>query len=528
MAGSAPLEDGGPAWGRDEPSRSRPPPRLAGAPLPCGISGDGRPPRPAAPTSTSKKCRSTFVAPTRPAASRPGGIVPRQDLGAGGVWPRQDLSTGGVRPRQIPNAALAPSCSQGQIPDALLPRQLFPVPPPVPRVPSPLRHGAAHPGFDFTGAGRKAQTPSFSEPAHLPSHQVQKRSMQATATATASDTPRTASTMSLQDDDDDYFNSSSMPFYEWSPTQDPMGSSQSFVGMLTQEDSEADVEVLTEPAIADSGSIRGRGGNYNHNEDIQLCWSWMAITYDPRIGNDQPKGTYWNRIAQHFHDNKTFVSSRNVNSLEKRWNTIQREYVRFQECIEKIERLRPSGVPHTEYINVAQKSYDETKGFPYIHCWMEVRHTEKFQSVYEAMKQSQGGSRQSKSTTPSQEAQEDDRAPSERPPGRKKSKQKQKRNDGEDEYAVQLATLIQMKAEEQKKRDERWQAEKELEERKKELEERKLLWDQEQKIMFCNTSDMDESQRAYVMAMRRQIAAAKEALVKASGGGSTSEQASST
>ncbi|CAN6301023.1 unnamed protein product [Urochloa humidicola] len=159
---------------------------------------------------------------------------------------------------------------------------------------------------------------------------------------------------------------------------------------------------------------------------------------------------------------------------------------------------------------------------------MEVRHTEKFQSVYEAMKQSQGGSRQSKSTTPSQEAQEDDRAPSERPPGRKKSKQKQKRNEGEDEYAVQLATLIQMKAEEQKKRDERWQAEKELEERKKELEERKLLWDQEQKIMFCNTSDMDESQRAYVMAMRRQIAAAKEALVKASGGGSTSEQASST
>ncbi|CAN6319488.1 unnamed protein product [Urochloa humidicola] len=465
MAGSAPLEDRGPVWGanRDEPSRSRPPPRLAEAPLPCGISSDGRPPRPATPTSTSKKRRSTFVAPTRPAAPRPGGIVPRQDLGAGGVRPREDLDAGGVRPRQIP--------------DALLPRQLFPMHPPVPRLRSPLRHGAAHPGFDFTGTGRKAQTPSFSEPAHLPSHQVQKRSMQATATATASDTPRTASTMSFQDDGD-YFNSSSMPFYEWSPTQDPMGSSQSFVGMLTQEDSEANLEVLTEPAIADSGSIRGRGGNYNHNEDIQLCWSWMAITYDPRIGNDQPKGTYWNRIAQHFHDNKTFASSRNVNSLEERWNAIQRECVWFQECIEKIE------LKH--------------------YSWG------------------------SKSTTPSQEAQEDDRAPSERPPGRKKSKQKQKRNDGEDEYAVQLATLIQMKAEEQKKRDERWQAEKELEERRKELEERKLLWDQEQKIMFCNTSDMDESQRAYVMAMRRQIAAAKEALVKASGGGSTSEQASST
>ena len=54
---------------------------------------------------------------------------------------------------------------------------------------------------------------------------------------------------------------------------------------------------------------------------------------------------------------------------------------------------------------------------------MEIRHTEKFQSVYEAMKQAQGN-RQNKSTTPSQEAQEDDREPSKRPPGRKQSKQK--------------------------------------------------------------------------------------------------------
>ena len=65
-------------------------------------------------------------------------------------------------------------------------------------------------------------------------------------------------------------------------------------------------------------------------------------------------------------------------------------------------------------INLAQKSYDETKCFSYFHCWMEVRHTEKFQSVYEAMKQAQG-KRQSKSMTPLQEAQEDDREPSKRP-----------------------------------------------------------------------------------------------------------------
>ena len=37
---------------------------------------------------------------------------------------------------------------------------------------------------------------------------------------------------------------------------------------------------------------------------------------------------------------------------------------------------------------------------------------------------------------------------------------------------------------------------------------------------------MDESQIAYIKAMRQQIVTAKEALVKASGGGSTSEHGS--
>ena len=50
-----------------------------------------------------------------------------------------------------------------------------------------------------------------------------------------------------------------------------------------------------------------------------------------------------------------------------------------------------------------------------------------------------------------------------------------------------------------------------IEEKKLEMEERRLIWEQEQKIMFCNLSSMDESQRIYVRAMRAQIAAAKVA-----------------
>ncbi|XP_039788016.1 uncharacterized protein LOC120654519 [Panicum virgatum] len=51
-----------------------------------------------------------------------------------------------------------------------------------------------------------------------------------------------------------------------------------------------------------------------------------------------------------------------------------------------------------------------------------------------------------------------------------------------------------------------------IEEKKLEIEERRLTWEQEQKIMFCDLSSMDERQRVYVRAMRAQIAAAKVVL----------------
>ena len=47
-----------------------------------------------------------------------------------------------------------------------------------------------------------------------------------------------------------------------------MDSSQPLVDMLTQN-SEADLEVLTQAPIPDRGSSRGREENYNHNKDIQ-------------------------------------------------------------------------------------------------------------------------------------------------------------------------------------------------------------------------------------------------------------------
>ena len=86
------------------------------------------------------------------------------------------------------------------------------------------------------------------------------------------------------------------------------------MNLLTQE-TEPDLEVLSE--LPTPGASK-RGGNYHRDEDIQLCISWDAIANDPIGANEQSGKTFWTRIAEHYHEHKTFASDRSVLSLEKR------------------------------------------------------------------------------------------------------------------------------------------------------------------------------------------------------------------
>jgi hypothetical protein len=73
------------------------------------------------------------------------------------------------------------------------------------------------------------------------------------------------------------------------------------MNMLTQ-DADHDIEVLTQLPTSSSCSkvASKRGSNYNYDEDIQLCISWMNVSYDQIVGNDQPSKIYWTRIADHY------------------------------------------------------------------------------------------------------------------------------------------------------------------------------------------------------------------------------------
>ncbi|CAL5013758.1 unnamed protein product [Urochloa decumbens] len=277
----------------------------------------------------------------------------------------------------------------------------------------------------------------------------------------------------------------------------------------------------------------------------------MNVSYDPIVGNEQPTKSYYQRIADDFHNNKDFESNRSTKSLELRIAAIIKDCMKFQSFYEEIERRHPSGVTYQEHLSEAQARYAKAskgKTCQFIHCWLKVRHSEKFAtarinvgSSRPAAKTrdinlnvpagSQCGSQaepQCGSQAADDEGQEvgQEKSKTARPPGRKQSKEKLKSREGEDQYMGLMKNFLEMKAQEHAMKKEIWanemradeQAKKtkeleesrklQLEERKLEIEHQRLMWDQEREVMFCDVTKIDEHQRAYVMAKRAELAKA--------------------
>jgi hypothetical protein len=159
------------------------------------------------------------------------------------------------------------------------------------------------------------------------------------------------------------------------------------------------------------------------------------------------------------------------------------------------------------------------KAFQFVHCCLKVRHCEKFILLHEAMNQAK---RPSESLTPS-EGDEGGHGTTptssvpptkrDRTPGRKQARSRE----GGDEYMEVWSSFLQMKTEEHMQREARWNRNNLLEERKLQIEEKQLLWEQEQKIMFCDVSKLDGAQRNYVLAMRSHIVKEKVSLLSSGG-----------
>jgi hypothetical protein len=87
-----------------------------------------------------------------------------------------------------------------------------------------------------------------------------------------------------------------------------------------------------------------RTKNFSEQEDALLVSAWLNININPVHGTNQTRGTFWKRVYDFFHKNKTFESSRTESSLLHRWGLIQENVNKFCGCVSNIEDRRQSGV----------------------------------------------------------------------------------------------------------------------------------------------------------------------------------------
>jgi len=137
--------------------------------------------------------------------------------------------------------------------------------------------------------------------------------------------------------------------------------SRSHTDLILNGYEESQDDPLTNQAPATAKSSQGRTKNFSSEEDILLVSAWLNVGMDAISGVDQSQGTYWRRIHEYFHANKSFESTRTEVSLINRWSTIQHDVNLFCGCLSRIELRNQSGSRVDDKVNTLLQRYDHLK-----------------------------------------------------------------------------------------------------------------------------------------------------------------------
>lgn len=261
---------------------------------------------------------------------------------------------------------------------------------------------------------------------------------------------------------------------------------------------------MSEPSAAKSQDKK-RGCNYSSEEDVCIARSYIHASTDPIVGSEQKAHSYYQRIYNHYKDNKpSNAPLRPLSSIESRLKDIQKLCVRFSACYASVKKMKRSGVNHEDEIRlstalfnkikVEHPSEDVGRKFKYIDAWMILREMPKF-SVDGLEDKSTSDTNSTSSVCLEGESSSEN----------KKSQTDKKKHEMGRPTGRKRAKEIQMKEEQQNKKIRLAQSALEIQKKQvQELEEHNLI------LLFTNGPGGNNSQNAQEFFSLKQ----KEALEK--------------
>ncbi|CAO2211497.1 unnamed protein product [Urochloa humidicola] len=170
-------------------------------------------------------------------------------------------------------------------------------------------------------------------------------------------------------------------------SQGDMSSGTYFTSLLgTGVEESQDVSRTTQTPIdhgpAASKGSQGRSKNFTDEEDRLLVSAWLNVGMDPIQGVDQPQSSFWARIHEYYHSNKSFQSDRTQISLMSRWSGIQHDVNIFCSCVTRIQDRNQSGCSVDDKIAAACALFKEEdkkhRNFALMHCWRILKDKPKW------------------------------------------------------------------------------------------------------------------------------------------------------
>ncbi|KAL6909822.1 hypothetical protein ACP4OV_001481 [Aristida adscensionis] len=250
------------------------------------------------------------------------------------------------------------------------------------------------------------------------------------------------------------------------------------------------------PAVATKGS-QGRTKNFRDEEDRLLVSAWLNVSMDPILGTEQSQTSYWPRVYDYFHANKSFDSDRSQSSLMN-WSAIQHDVNIFCGCVTR------SGATISDkckclYTLQGRRQEEDKKNrkFASMHCWRILKDSPKWMERRKQFRASKPASNKKQKTKPNSSPSSaalglstgasggDDgvaQDASKRPDGKKTEKKKLRQRATIEALDYLVAKMKEVDAEKELKKQERCDKAFALHEERIKLEREKFDYQREQEM----------------------------------------------
>ena len=177
-------------------------------------------------------------------------------------------------------------------------------------------------------------------------------------------------------------------------------------------------------------------------EDKILIGAWLNTSKDPVVSNEQKAGAFWFRIVEYYNASPLLAGTvrRELMSCKQRWARINGDVAKFAGSYDAALREQRSGQNDDDVMKTALDIFFKTFGYKFAmdHCWRELRHDQKWCSLYPAKEK-----RKQAVEVDIEEEQFVD--PEVRPPGVKAAKAGKKKKSGREEELSQLQGVLEIK-----------------------------------------------------------------------------------